>query len=282
MQERFYHFQDFEDVDFKYTKYSLSGFEEGDHNGIMGHYNFRFEKGLGLGFCAARRIPCACNSCIEKLKLPWDCNLDIGNQPRYSQNKDCVHWNIFQGLNDWRIIHTYPSKQNTGEVKKVKRSILSKYRKGVSRIIEIGETAAFAVDDDKYDGFYLVKWTSEPYIDYESKQLMADAVYYDKIPRCKYIYYVMETKVKVSVQYVLVTGIDMSKIKERKEFPNKAGKKHQKLAYIEMGAFKIGESDLEEIHQEIRRRATLDYVEDVGIEESGEESEEESGDESDW
>ena len=49
-----------------------------------------------------------------------------------------------------------------------------------------------------------------------------------------------------------------------------------------MGAFKIGDSDLEEIHQEIRRRATLDYVEDVGIEESGEESEEESGDESDW
>ena len=61
----------------------------------------------------------------------------------------------------------------------------------------------------------------------------------------------------------------------------KRGEK-EKLAYIEMGAFKIGESDLEEIHQEIRRRATLDYVEDVGIEESGEESEEESGDESDW
>ena len=49
-----------------------------------------------------------------------------------------------------------------------------------------------------------------------------------------------------------------------------------------MGAFKIGESDLEEIHQEIRRRATLDYVKDVGIEENGEESEEESGDESNW
>ena len=107
----------------------------------------------------------------------------------------------------------------------MKRSILSKYRKGVSRIIEIGETAAFAVDDDKYDGFYLVKWTSEPYINHESKQLMADAVYYDKIPRCKYIYYVMESEVQVRVQYVLVTGIDMSKIKERKEFPNKVEKK---------------------------------------------------------
>ena len=107
----------------------------------------------------------------------------------------------------------------------MKRSILSKYRKGVSRIIEIGDTAAFVVDDDKYDGFYLVKRTSEPYIDHESKQLMADAVYYDKIPQYKSIYYVMETMVNVRVQYVLVTGIDMSKIKETKEFPNKAGKK---------------------------------------------------------
>ena len=107
----------------------------------------------------------------------------------------------------------------------MKRSILSKYRKGVSRIIEIGDTAVFVFDDDKYGGFYLVKWTSEPYIDHESKQLMADAVYYDKIPQCKYIYYVMETMVNVRVQYVLVTGIDMSKIKETKEFPNKVGKK---------------------------------------------------------
>ena len=49
-----------------------------------------------------------------------------------------------------------------------------------------------------------------------------------------------------------------------------------------MGAFKIGESDLEEIHQEIRRRASLDYVEDVGKEESAKESDEESSDESDW
>lgn len=92
----------------------------------------------------------------------------------------------------------------------------------------------------------------------------------------------METMVNVRFQYVLVTGIDTSKKKERKEFPNKAGKQNQKLAYIEMGAFKIGNSDLEEINQEMRRRATLDYIEDVGIEESGNESKEESRNKSDW
>ena len=72
MKKRFYHYQDFEEVQFKDTKYSKKGFEEGDHNGIMAHYNFRFDTDLGLGICAARRIPCTCKSCLDQLKLPWD------------------------------------------------------------------------------------------------------------------------------------------------------------------------------------------------------------------
>ena len=114
MQERFYHYQDFDNVESNDAKYSLSGFEVGDHNGIMGHYNFRFEKDLGMGYCVARCIPCACTTCIEKLKVPWDCNIDRGNRPRCLQNKGCVNWNIFQGLNDWRLICTYPRNANTG------------------------------------------------------------------------------------------------------------------------------------------------------------------------
>ena len=118
MQERFYHYQDFDNVEFKDTKYSSSSFEVGDHNRIMGHYNFRFEKDLGSDYCVARHIPCDCTTCIEKLKLPCDCNIDRGDSPRYLQNKGCVDWNIFLGLNDWRLIHTYYRNANTGEVQK--------------------------------------------------------------------------------------------------------------------------------------------------------------------
>ena len=232
IQERFYHYQDFDYIEFKDAKYILSGFEVGDHNGIMGHNNFRFEKDLGMGYCVARRIPCACTTCIEKLQVPWDCNIDIGNQPRYLQNKDCVKWNIFQGLNDWRLICTYPRNANTGEVQKVKRSILSKYCKDVSRIIEIGETAAYVVDDESADGFYLGKWTSGPYIDHESKQLVADTVYYDKIPQCNHIYYIMEGKVQVRVQYVMVTGIVMPTIKQTNGIPKKWGTKRSSKAIL--------------------------------------------------
>ena len=113
----------------------------------------------------------------------------------------------------------------------MKRSILSKYCKGVSRIIEIGETTAYAVDNESADGFYLVKWASGPYIDHKSKQLVADAVFYDKIPQCNYIYYIMEDTVQVRVQYVIVTGIVMPTIKKQTSSQKSGEQKDQAKLY---------------------------------------------------
>ena len=110
MKQRFYHYQDFDEVEYKDSKFRLKGFEEGDHNGIMAHYNFRFDPDLTLGYCAARRIPCSCKSCLDQLKLPWDKAKDETKQDRYKQNRTCTRWNMFQGLNDWKIIQIYPTK----------------------------------------------------------------------------------------------------------------------------------------------------------------------------
>ena len=131
------------------------------------------------------------------------------------------------------------------------------------------------------NGFYLVKWTSEPYADQETKQLMCKGLWYDTFPKCTDIYYVMDTEVAVRVQYVLATGILMPQVRDKKEFPRYAGKAIAKQGYIDRGAFKISASDLEDIHQERRRRDTLDYVEESNEEETTEETDDESGDESD-
>lgn len=58
------------------------------------------------------------------------------------------------------------------------------------------------------------------------------------------------------------------------------GNKKIKQSYIDKGAFTIDKSDLEEIHQEIRRRDTLDYVEDDEEEETDQESDDNDGDKS--
>ena len=96
-----------------------------------------------------------------------------------------------------------------------------------------------------------------------------------KIPQCNYIYYIMEDTVQVRVQYVIVTGIVMLTIKQTNEFPKKVGNKKIKQSYTDKGTFTIEKSDLEEIHQEIRRRDTLGYVEE---EEEEEESDQKSDD----
>ena len=123
MKKRFYHFQEFDKVEFQNTKFGKKCFEEGDCNGIMGHYNFRFDADLDLGYCAARRIPCACRSCIDQLKLPWDNAKDKKDQPRYLQNQNCIMWKMFEGLNDWRIVEISPISNNERDSKKVKSTI---------------------------------------------------------------------------------------------------------------------------------------------------------------
>ena len=68
--ERFYHLQKQDNIKNQDGKYKLMGLDRGEKNGIMAHYNFRFEKQLGMYHCAMRRIPCYCNACLEKLQLP--------------------------------------------------------------------------------------------------------------------------------------------------------------------------------------------------------------------
>ena len=54
MQQRFYHVQDPADVKYKGIKMTAIGFEAGEHNGLIAHYNFRVHKELGKGWAAAR------------------------------------------------------------------------------------------------------------------------------------------------------------------------------------------------------------------------------------
>ena len=46
-------------------------------------YHIRCDPELGEGFCAMRRIPCACYGCVEKLSKTWLPNLEKTQQPRY-------------------------------------------------------------------------------------------------------------------------------------------------------------------------------------------------------
>jgi hypothetical protein len=61
------------------------------HNGLLAHYNIRVERDLGIGMAALRRIPCACDGCINQI--------DLNNvRARYASSITCKYWGIFEGL----------------------------------------------------------------------------------------------------------------------------------------------------------------------------------------
>ena len=47
-------------------------------------YHIRWDPDSYQGFCAIRRIPCACTGCVERLLITWLDNLDKTIQPRYA------------------------------------------------------------------------------------------------------------------------------------------------------------------------------------------------------
>ena len=67
-----YHFQDMEGVPMTGMKKKVVGLDNGKYIGISSIYNFRCDPALDIEKAACRRVPCACLSCLEILKLPWE------------------------------------------------------------------------------------------------------------------------------------------------------------------------------------------------------------------
>ena len=67
-------------------------------------YHIRCDPDLDEGFCAMRRITCACTGCVEKLSKHWLTNLDKNLLPRYVMKQEtCKYSSISRGYNKWYI-----------------------------------------------------------------------------------------------------------------------------------------------------------------------------------
>ena len=150
------------------------GFPSGRGNGIKFHYNFRFERALKQWF-AYRRIPCSCAGCRAKLREPI--------ATRYSGPSNTCHlWEIFKwkddsgtGLNDWRKARFECTDDcNLTHYEAMKADTMRESGKCWSGEIIEGNIGAYAVEDSKYDNYYLVEWTSKPEVAVETKEIMLD------------------------------------------------------------------------------------------------------------
>jgi hypothetical protein len=305
MKQRFYHVQDPAKVKYTKTNMTAVGFEAGDHNGLIAHYNFRVSKELGVGRAAVRRIPCACAACLQQLALPWMPGVEAEAQPMFASSTGCMFWPIFKkaagerGINDWQIIKLEPKKQSDpSEEEEAREEVLAGMTEMMAQSIETGKFGAFATTDEDADGYYVVKWTSEPYtlqhsIDaakygwaMKAGELVCDALYYNKVGGASLWYSPTqgeERKVKVRVQQVVAADLPMLPISSTNALPANMSKKAKQQATA-LNAVHLDGDEHEQVLDEINRRTVVEHdevVEEGSCNESDEsEGDGESGDES--
>jgi len=110
---RFYHLHKQEDVTYDNINKDSYGWGAAldVKNGMSCHHNIRADPYLGIGKLAVRRIPCMCDACTEKIKLPWDFTATFNDQPRYKGgNEQCKYWDVMKANNDWKLIFTEEKK----------------------------------------------------------------------------------------------------------------------------------------------------------------------------
>jgi hypothetical protein len=304
VKERHYHVQDPTKV--KHGKMSrvAVGFEAGEHNGMLAHYNMRVSKELGVGLAAVRRIPCACTACLDQLEKPWVPGVEPEKQPMFASSVHCIYWPLFKqaagepGLNDWKILKLEKKKGSDEDETEVYAEVLAGVETMMAEQIKTKNEdggpvyGAFATED--VDGFYVIKFTSaaytlqddvelkeyEPAIKIKAGALVCDAEYFNKVPGASgwYTEAIPPMKTQVRVQQVLMTDLKLVPISNTNKLPSGMSKKNKKDA-TEKGALYLDKHQHDMILDESAHREMLEHDEvvDDDSDSESESSEEEEG-----
>ena len=139
-------------------------------------YHIRCYPGLGEGFCAMRRIPCAWSGCVEQLSKPRLPNLGKTQQPRYFiEPKTCKYSSILQVYNKWYIAKLNLKKEmtNPNEMKIKDDLVLQGMTQAAADEIEYNTMGDFQTSDKNTQGYYIIKWTGNAYTLQEKYKCMA-------------------------------------------------------------------------------------------------------------
>ena len=277
LKERFYHLQEYDEVKYNNKQVALEGFKNGPREGISSMYNIRADPDLGFGKAAIRRIPCACNSCVAQLSIPWVPGKSATEQDRYKVNKHCKYWSIFEGTNDWQIITCKEVMSGPdSDSEDLEKAILIKYADSMSETLIPGNVGAFLTEDEDTDGYYIVTWTSFPYTLQEDERctaydppmifkkgtLVCDAIYHNKVENTKYWYTLSTLKTIVRLTHVLMTEITMLAISDDNTLPRNMGKR-KKDKCTRKNAKKLSNNDVDFITDEVYRRNQIEVIEDT-------------------
>ncbi len=138
----------------------------------------------------------------------------------------------------------------------------------MSLMIWEGEVGAVRTTDNAAMGYYVVKWTSEPYAlqaDAEGVSgviaagaMVVDAVYFNMVGRALYWYTQLELMMVIEVRHVLRSGLQMEEISATNKLPLACNR----LDATRKRAVKITTHEHEAIMEEAGRQDRLDFSKD--------------------
>lgn len=292
---------------FKVTSRSFPKKKNEKHNGIMAHYHFLADWRMGTGVIAARRIPCSCRFCVERLEIKWEKELQPALQPRFQpvphEQNGCVLKEVLGSLNDWKIVTVMPDPDHhqpkvtvvpdldhhqPKEIEGVFGDVLDTCATAALESIKVGSFAAINAEDESTDGHYLVRWTGNPYTlqqpaavegcdqELPAGELVCEGIYWHKQvgTSCWYtppVVVTTEDKVLFRVRYVVSAEVEVEGPSDGASLPKGLEARLKKRATV-LEAKRVTLEAHDRIMDEIAGRALMDYYED---DEAAEEEEEE-------
>ena len=251
-------------------------------NGIQHHYNFRADPSIGLGFVAARRIPCFCTACQDQLKSSWIPGRPFNEQPRYKHNNSqCIFWKVLGPLNNWRLITIVDSnnsdyQKSSNVTKSIFRNTLRSRSMAMSTNIEVGNYAAVSTSDEKtLSGYYICCISSNPYILQDNTttddaqklskgDLVCDITWLNQVPLCRTIFsHGLKDDNSLNsvtrIQHIIDPNVTFTYLKSVDELPTKMRKNFKELQALNAVVMDVGCHD--NIIEEINSRIYMEFSE---------------------
>lgn len=264
IRRRFWWVDKTEDKDLKKLKYSAVGFYKQNRQEaeVGGSHNFRYHiyccSQLGVGRVAMRRIPCACDACNNTIRKDWVDGQPAEEQPRFKIVMDCKYRKILGERNQWTIVTLDQDKDgDDDDAELAKAETLVSLTTTLAEKNEIGNFGAIISEDPgATDGFWIVRWTGEPYADQETGELMCNCDYYNYCTGALRWFSLSDDDDSIFVTHIVKADLKLLPMDRETNWPR--GHRVCTKDMKKKKAVKMSEEDFDQIFDEILRRQIVD------------------------
>ena len=97
-----------------------------------------FDKNIGNGICAIRRIPCACVTCTSMLDKPWISGIQSTKQARYQPVTNCTYCPVLGPYKNWNIIDLTPTSIPFEAFDDTHKVVLDRISENMASLVQSG------------------------------------------------------------------------------------------------------------------------------------------------